>query len=142
MDRPERHSIRRDIYVCWYCFRCGDVFYQLVLPETTKPDIEGKVISMPRYSTASVLKLTDCHEDLQRLFREVIKHFDNTIITGHRDKEAQEAAYREGRSQVRFPHGKHNKLPSDAVDSAPYPINWEDRERFHYSVDRDWETNL
>lgn len=87
---------------------------------------------MPRYSVQSVVKLKDCHEDLQSLFREVIKHFDNAILTGHRDKEEQEYAFKQGHTQLRFPNGKHNKLPSKAVDSAPYPIDWDDRERFHY----------
>ena len=29
-----------------------------------------------------------------------------------------------------FPKGRHNALPSKAVDVAPYPIDWEDREGF------------
>ena len=33
---------------------------------------------------------------------------------------------------LRWPQGKHNSMPSQAVDVAPYPINWHDRERFHY----------
>ena len=27
--------------------------------------------------------------------------------------------------------GRHNAKPSRAVDVAPYPIDWNDRERFH-----------
>ncbi len=38
--------------------------------------------------------------------------------------------FRTGKSQVKFPHGKHNTNPSLAVDAAPYPIDWQDRERF------------
>ena len=30
---------------------------------------------------------------------------------------------------MRWPHSKHNATPSRAVDIAPYPINWGDRER-------------
>lgn len=29
-----------------------------------------------------------------------------------------------------FPHSKHNKTPSMAVDLAPYPIDWKDTGRF------------
>ena len=29
-----------------------------------------------------------------------------------------------------WPNSKHNSLPSVAVDIAPYPIDWEDTERF------------
>ncbi len=62
---------------------------------------------------------------------EVIKHYDCTIICGHRTKEQQEKAYKDGNSKVQFPHGRHNKKPSNAVDVAPYPIDWNDRDRFH-----------
>ena len=44
----------------------------------------------------------------------------------------QDEAYNKGNSKVKFPNGKHNKSPSVAVDVAPYPINWRDRDRFHY----------
>jgi len=42
------------------------------------------------------------------------------------------AAYNAGRSKVKWPNGKHNKRPSMAVDVVPYPIDWQDRDRFHY----------
>ena len=35
----------------------------------------------------------------------------------------------EGKSQVRWPDGKHNTEPSLAVDVCPYPVVWDDRER-------------
>jgi len=35
----------------------------------------------------------------------------------------------EGKSQVRWPDGNHNTVPSLAVDVTPYPIKWDDRER-------------
>ena len=49
---------------------------------------------------------------------------------GHRNQEDQEEMYEQGRSQLRYPKSKHNSLPSKAVDVAPYPIDWNDRERF------------
>ena len=33
------------------------------------------------------------------------------------------------RSKVRWPNGKHNTVPSMAVDVTPYPVVWDDRER-------------
>lgn len=86
---------------------------------------------MPRYSDQSKARLAECHSDLQVLFGEVIKGFDCSIITGHRGREAQNRMVELGRSQVRWPDGRHNSLPSEAVDAAPYPIDWKDRERFH-----------
>jgi hypothetical protein len=35
----------------------------------------------------------------------------------------------DGKSQVYWPNGKHNTVPSCAVDVTPYPIQWDDRER-------------
>ena len=37
-----------------------------------------------------------------------------------------------GNSKVKWPKGKHNKVPSVAVDAIPYPIDWGDRERMSY----------
>lgn len=86
---------------------------------------------MPKYSVSSLRKLSTCHEDIKKIFKEVVKHYDCTILCGHRNKEDQEKAYKDGNSKVRFPHGRHNKQPSNAVDVAPYPIDWDDRDRFH-----------
>lgn len=82
-----------------------------------------------RYSTNSQSRLEQCHPSLQRVFLAVIEHVDNTIITGHRPKEEQNRLFDEGKSQLKYPKGKHNSLPSLAVDAAPYPIDWNDRER-------------
>jgi len=87
---------------------------------------------MSTYSSRSLRRLSDVDERLQDVFNEVIKHFDNTIITGHRTKDYQETVFREGKSKVQWPNSKHNSLPSKAVDAAPYPLDWSDRERFTY----------
>jgi peptidoglycan L-alanyl-D-glutamate endopeptidase CwlK len=84
---------------------------------------------MPRYSETSKARLKTCHKDLQLIFNTVISHFDNSILCGHRGKAAQMEAYNSGKSKVKWPNGKHNKTPSMAVDAAPYPIDWKDRER-------------
>ena len=55
---------------------------------------------------------------------------DFSVLEGHRNKQKQNAAYDEDNSQVRWPNGKHNTLPSLAVDLAPYPIIWSEGERF------------
>tara|TARA_R100000808_G_scaffold20547_2_gene44399 strand:- start:1533 stop:1925 length:393 start_codon:yes stop_codon:yes gene_type:complete len=86
---------------------------------------------MPRFSTRSKGRLHTCHESLIKLFNEVVKDFDCTIIEGHRGKDKQNAAYDRGNSKLRYPKGKHNGKPSLAVDVAPYPIDWSDRDRFH-----------
>lgn len=85
---------------------------------------------MAYFSERSKQRLKECHPDLQRLFFEVIKHFDIRILCGHRGREEQNRLLAEGRSQVAFPNSYHNAVPSDAVDVAPCPIDWNDRERF------------
>jgi hypothetical protein len=66
------------------------------------------------------------------VFKEVVKHWDCTILEGHRNQERQDLLYNTGKSQVRWPLGKHNRVPSLAVDVAPWPVDWENRERFIY----------
>ena len=87
---------------------------------------------MPSLSIASKVKLDECHPDLKRLVEEVIKSMDVTVICGHRPKDEQELAFAEGRSKVHYPNSNHNMLPSNAVDIAPYPIDWNDVRRFYY----------
>ena len=85
--------------------------------------------NMPKFSKTSKQRLATCHQDLQTLFNQVINHFDCTILCGHRGEKEQNEHYASGRSKVKWPNGKHNKTPSMAVDAAPYPIDWKDRER-------------
>ncbi len=85
---------------------------------------------MPSFSKASMSRLAECDTRLVSIFTEVIKHFDCAIITGHRTRADQDEKFRSGLSKVQFPNSRHNMLPSMAVDAAPYPIDWNDRERF------------
>lgn len=91
---------------------------------------------MPRFSNTSAQRLRSCHPDLQAVCRELIKHYDFSVLEGHRGKEAQEAAFAVGASRVHWPHGAHNSWPSRAVDIAPYPVDWNDTARFLEMVTR------
>jgi peptidoglycan L-alanyl-D-glutamate endopeptidase CwlK len=84
---------------------------------------------MPRFGRKSKERLATCEEDLQVLFKEVIKYVDCSILEGHRGKDRQNALYKEGKTKVLYPRGRHNANPSRAADVVPYPIDWEDRER-------------
>lgn len=86
---------------------------------------------MPAFSESSKQKLLTCHEDLQILFNEVIKYFDCTILEGFRNEKEQNKAFENGNSKLKWPVGKHNKNPSLAVDVAPYPVRWENKERMY-----------
>jgi len=85
---------------------------------------------MPAFAKRSKINLASCHEDLQTLFNDVIQITDCTVICGHRSEKAQNDAYKNGFSQVKYPNSYHNKYPSMAADVVPYPINWQDRDRF------------
>ncbi len=87
---------------------------------------------MPHFSQKSRERLRTCDESLQRIFNEVVRQFDCVILEGHRDKARQNSLNMEGKSQVTWPNSKHNSTPSHAVDVAPYPLDWNDRERFTY----------
>jgi peptidoglycan L-alanyl-D-glutamate endopeptidase CwlK len=81
-------------------------------------------------------QLDTCHPKLQKLIRETVKRltrhskFDFTVLCGHRGRAAQEQAYAEKKSTKEWPDSLHNRLPSPAVDIAPYPIDWNDTARF------------
>ena len=87
---------------------------------------------MPKFGNTSKRRLATCDEDLQELFQEVVKFFDCSILEGHRGEETQNKYFDEGKSQVKWPDGKHNSSPSTALDVAPYPIDWDDTDRFYY----------
>lgn len=87
---------------------------------------------MPSFSDRSLRNLETCHEDLQKLFLQVVRTYDCSIICGFRDQEEQEEAVRNGFTKVNFPNSKHNSLPSMAVDVIPYPVDWGDSERFYH----------
>lgn len=87
---------------------------------------------MPKFGRKSRDCLKTLHPDLQEILNEAIKHFDFSILEGHRGEERQNEMFSKGTSKLMFPNGKHNKFPSEAVDIAPYPIVWEDKERFSF----------
>lgn len=85
---------------------------------------------MPKFSKRSLTQLATCHPDLVRIAEELIKEMDVVVLCGHRGQKAQDDAFNRGTSKLRYPKSKHNKLPSLAMDLAPYPINWEARAKF------------
>ena len=87
---------------------------------------------MPKFSRRSRDRLDTCHKDLVVLFNAVITEIDCSVLCGHRGEKEQNEAVASGHSKAQFPHGKHNANPSNAVDVAPYPVDWNDRERFFY----------
>ena len=85
---------------------------------------------MPQFSQQSLDKLSGCDPRLRDLFLEVVKHWDCTVLYGRRTREEQERLVKEGKSMTM--NSKHLFIPSQAVDVAPYPIDWNDVQRFYY----------
>lgn len=64
-------------------------------------------------------RLATAHKDLQIFVEEWVKEDDLVCAEGHRGEKAQNEAFANGFSKYKFPEGKHNKKPSDAVDLYP-----------------------
>jgi len=77
---------------------------------------------MPSLGAVSLARRGDCHPDLQRVLDRAIHFYDYTIIWAFRDKVAQDAAYLAKKSKKKWPNSKHNRMPSIAVDLAPWPL--------------------
>jgi len=92
---------------------------------------------MNHFSDISKARLETCHKDLKTLFAHVIQNYDCTIVCGHRDKEDQNKAFAEGNSTKQYPNSKHNKIPSQAVDAAPYErmfgIDWKPKQMAYFA---------
>ena len=103
---------------------------------------------MPKFGAKSIDRLATCHPDIQKVMNEAIKHYDFTILYGNRSTEEQFFLFKKGRKYI---DGKwavinksevvtnldgmtklsnHNHSPSLAIDIAPYPIDWNNIERF------------
>ena len=85
---------------------------------------------MPEFGKRSELNLSSCDERIIKVLREAIKHYDFSVLEGHRSEEKQNEYFDSGNSKLRFPYSKHNKFPSLAVDIVPYPVDWENQHRF------------
>ena len=87
---------------------------------------------MPKFGRRSRERLETCHSDLQVLFKHIVEDIDCSILCGHRGEEDQNKAVAEGRSKAVYPKGRHNASPSLACDVAPYPIDWDDKDRWYF----------
>ena len=87
---------------------------------------------MPEFGARSKVNLGECHIDLQKLFKKVVENYDCSVIEGYRSKEEQNTAFDAGKSKLQYPKSKHNRQPSLAVDVCPYPIDWENSNKFYH----------
>lgn len=101
---------------------------------------------MATFSKKSKERLLTCDPRLQRVLEMAIQYTDFTVLCGSRTPDEQFELFKQGRtlkdgkwikvgSTVTEIDGKtkksmHNYTPSKAVDIAPYPIDWNNLERF------------
>jgi len=86
---------------------------------------------MADFGTESRKRLDTCHMDLQEICELVIPNYDFTVLEGFRSNARQDDLFRQGKSKLRAGQSKHNNQPSNAVDIAPYPIDWNNANRFY-----------
>lgn len=85
---------------------------------------------MPKLSAASQRRLDGAHPLLKKLFTEVAKEANITVLDSQRGRAAQEKAFALGHSRAHFGQSAHNWSPAIALDVCPYPINWNNLQRF------------
>ena len=83
---------------------------------------------MPKFGKRSKERLKGVDSRLVNVLNELIKIMDVTIIEGVRSAERQEELLKKGATKVKY--SKH--MEGKAVDLAPYPIDWINRDGFHY----------
>jgi peptidoglycan LD-endopeptidase CwlK len=105
---------------------------------------------MAEFGKRSLERLATAHPDLQKIMKEAIQNFDFTVLYGYRTPEEQMELFKVGRQwdgdtwevvgktvtnlDGTMKESKHNYSPSLAVDIAPWPIDWEDIDRFKTMV--------
>lgn len=101
---------------------------------------------MATFGIKSKERLATCHTDIQKVMNEAIKHYDFTVLYGTRTAQEQFNLYKVGRKFVAgkwvivgktvtnldgtIKKSNHNYTPSKAIDIAPYPIDWDNLDRF------------
>ncbi len=80
------------------------------------------------YSKRSLDRLFTCDARQIKLWMEVIKYLDCTILWGYRNEEEQNALYNATprKSSLVFPESSHNIMPSLGCDVQPFPLKSKD----------------
>lgn len=90
---------------------------------------------MYKFSKRSLDNLVGVHPDLVRVVHDVMDFqiMDFTVTDGLRTLDEQEALFKRGYSKtMNSKHLRQSDGFGHAVDLCPYPIDWNDRERFCY----------
>ena len=69
----------------------------------------------------STAALDTADDRLQWIAHKVLLIKDHSLLKGHRPENEQNEAFEDGNSKLQWPKGKHNALPSKALDVQTYP---------------------
>ncbi len=83
---------------------------------------------MYKFGKRSRERLKGVDAKLVNVLNELIKMMDVTVIEGLRSAERQKELLAKGATKVKY--SKH--MEGKAVDIAPYPIDWDNRDGFYY----------
>ena len=91
---------------------------------------------MRQFTEKEKQRLELINPSLQKVILRAAEKVPIFVVCGHRDQHAQDLAFAQGFSKVKFPNSKHNKsvypaYKSDAVDLCPYPIDWNNHSKFY-----------
>jgi hypothetical protein len=83
----------------------------------------------------SLEKVKECHRKLQKIIKIAAKNppVQFIVVWGYRGEEAQNSAYRNKKTKVKYPGSKHNKEPAEAFDFAVIidgKIEWHDLNQY------------
>lgn len=92
---------------------------------------------MPKFSNKSKEILSWANPDLRKVLNKAIDIIDFTVLQSTRTEEEHNKNVESGNSKTTWDKSKHRahidcegRLTSDAVDIAPYPVDFKDRERY------------
>ncbi len=76
---------------------------------------------MNKFGQNSLMEMHGADPRLKEIAYKVLTIKDHSILKSHRPKDQQNEAFNAGNSKLKWPHGKHNDLPSKALDVQTYP---------------------
>jgi len=89
-----------------------------------------------KFSHHSALEWATLEYWLQKICSSVIQVVDYKILIGHREKAAQDKAYADGFSGLKWPNSFHNTMPSYALDFTPFPLPLDFLHMTPYDIER------
>ncbi len=91
---------------------------------------------MPKFGMSSAAELATAEARLIHLFEIVVKGYDCTVLQGKRSELEQQANVRKGVSKtMNSKHVYPIEGAARAVDVAPYPLKWPDKDSLNYVKD-------